>query len=261
MSLEQQIAALVDASNNLTGAVNGKITEIDKKVDDAVKDLQNAFPSEYQKYSLRTHYVDPVNGSDSNDGSDWGNAVKTLKKAFGLGVGALHQKIYSAVGKHVITDYAVTQASTVEIIGPNQSHYPNGYYSEATSAIIHFDKTANVASSLYVKLFGNLFMNNFVFTFEGNADSTDVKNCAFYGFGNLGLRLPLFVFDSANRGIMTPGNNFNPWSSLGSELPQFEGEAGFYVKGNGSTCIVNMDRAIDRTAGMQQKAGSVVVLS
>lgn len=31
MSLEQQVAALVQASNNLTGAVNGKIQEIDQK--------------------------------------------------------------------------------------------------------------------------------------------------------------------------------------------------------------------------------------
>ncbi|WP_256382809.1 hypothetical protein [Photobacterium toruni] len=35
MSLEQQIGALVKASENLTGAVNGKIGEIDKEVDAA----------------------------------------------------------------------------------------------------------------------------------------------------------------------------------------------------------------------------------
>ncbi|MEC6831236.1 hypothetical protein VXS06_05580 [Photobacterium toruni] len=37
MSLEQQIGALVKASENLTGAVNGKIGEIDKEVDAATK--------------------------------------------------------------------------------------------------------------------------------------------------------------------------------------------------------------------------------
>ncbi|MEZ8800559.1 hypothetical protein AB6D78_05130 [Vibrio splendidus] len=39
MSLEQQIASLVDASNNLTGAVNGKTGEIDKRMEVAEKDF------------------------------------------------------------------------------------------------------------------------------------------------------------------------------------------------------------------------------
>ncbi|MCD9523718.1 hypothetical protein GLP14_12920 [Photobacterium carnosum] len=41
MSLEQQIGALVKASENLTGAVNGKIGEIDKEVDAATKKFDN----------------------------------------------------------------------------------------------------------------------------------------------------------------------------------------------------------------------------
>ncbi|HFQ5182611.1 TPA: hypothetical protein ACGUW2_004640 [Vibrio vulnificus] len=39
MSLEQQIAALVEASNNLTSAVNGKIDEIDSKVEEATRKI------------------------------------------------------------------------------------------------------------------------------------------------------------------------------------------------------------------------------
>ena len=36
MSLETQIAALVEAANSLTNAVSGKMAEIDQAVDDAV---------------------------------------------------------------------------------------------------------------------------------------------------------------------------------------------------------------------------------
>lgn len=41
MSLEQQIGALVKASENLTGAVNGKIGEIDKEVEQAKKEFHS----------------------------------------------------------------------------------------------------------------------------------------------------------------------------------------------------------------------------
>jgi len=40
MSLESQIAALVQASNNLTSAVNGKIGEIDKEMDTALAQFE-----------------------------------------------------------------------------------------------------------------------------------------------------------------------------------------------------------------------------
>ncbi|OBU19274.1 hypothetical protein CTM88_19505 [Photobacterium aquimaris] len=52
MSLEQQIGALVKASENLTGAVNGKIGEIDKKVEVA--------ESEFEKW--RANFSETING-------------------------------------------------------------------------------------------------------------------------------------------------------------------------------------------------------
>ncbi|MBO0165095.1 hypothetical protein J0692_22865 [Vibrio alginolyticus] len=76
MSLEQQVANLVDASNKLTGAVNGKMTQIDKKVDDAIAELTAA--SGNQK---KTVWVS-MNGSDSNDGSSEDKAYLTFSKAF-----------------------------------------------------------------------------------------------------------------------------------------------------------------------------------
>ncbi|KFA98776.1 hypothetical protein [Vibrio sp. ER1A] len=49
MSLEQQVTALVDASNNLTGAVTGKISEIDQRVDRAENEY-NQFKDDIQEY-------------------------------------------------------------------------------------------------------------------------------------------------------------------------------------------------------------------
>ncbi len=45
MSLEQQVAALVDASNKLTGAVNGKIGEIDQRMTQAEQEFDNYIAS------------------------------------------------------------------------------------------------------------------------------------------------------------------------------------------------------------------------
>ncbi|MBE4471851.1 hypothetical protein HJ009_22680 [Vibrio parahaemolyticus] len=261
MSLTQDIANMVQAANNLTSEVVGKMTQIDQKVDQAVSDLNNAFPSKYQEFSERTHYVSLSGGSDSNDGKSWSSAFKTFKAALDAGKGALSQTIYLSEGVHIINERLYPRADTVTVIGNNQSHYPSGNYSDATSTVLHIDKTTDIRTGLVTKLFGSLYMNMCIYRFEGQADNSSVENCAFYGLGNIGLRLPLFVFDSVNRGVMTAGNNFNPFSSLGAELPQFNGEPAYYVKGNGSTCILNLDRAVDRTTGMQQKSGSVVVLS
>lgn len=74
MSLEQQIAALVDASNNLTGAINGKVKEIDKAVDDAVTGIPQAIADNL----YRVVYLDQTNGSDSNDGT-YGKPVQSMR--------------------------------------------------------------------------------------------------------------------------------------------------------------------------------------
>ena len=53
MSLEQQIGALVKASENLTGAVNGKIGEIDKEVDAATKKFDQFIGNADSRYMTR----------------------------------------------------------------------------------------------------------------------------------------------------------------------------------------------------------------
>lgn len=71
MSLETQIAALVTAANNLTGAVNGKMTEIDAAVLAAVQAIPNM---------AKTLYVDAVAGSDAALGTS-AAPLKTIGEA------------------------------------------------------------------------------------------------------------------------------------------------------------------------------------
>lgn len=70
MSLEQQVAALVDAANNLTSSVNNKMSGIDQKVNAAVK----AIPELYKEY-----YVSP-SGNDNNLGTQ-AEPLKTVRQA------------------------------------------------------------------------------------------------------------------------------------------------------------------------------------
>lgn len=71
MSLEQHIAALVSAANNLTGAVNGKMDEIDEAVQAAVE----AIPELHKEI-----YVSSDTGNDNNLG-DKNTPLKTIKEA------------------------------------------------------------------------------------------------------------------------------------------------------------------------------------
>ncbi|MBB3141218.1 hypothetical protein [Halomonas organivorans] len=81
MSLEQQISALVSAANNLTGAVNGKMSQIDRKVDEATA----AVPDAIRSMAEMTVCVDTEEGDDANDGSAQA-PLKTLSSALHLHV-------------------------------------------------------------------------------------------------------------------------------------------------------------------------------
>lgn len=79
MSLENQVAALVSAANNLTSQVAGKMSEIDQKVDTALQ----AVPNEVLKQLGKTIFIDQLNGNDSNDGSS-DRPIKTFSRAAAL---------------------------------------------------------------------------------------------------------------------------------------------------------------------------------
>lgn len=78
MALEEQVAELVSASNNLTNTVSGKMAEIDRRVDEATTEIEDRFLS----LSRKVYYVDGILGVDTNDGLTATTALKTLSRAY-----------------------------------------------------------------------------------------------------------------------------------------------------------------------------------
>lgn len=65
MSLEQQVANLVEASNNLTGAVNGKVAEIDQRMTQAENEFDQFIEDAAERY--KTHM-----SNNFKVGGEWG---------------------------------------------------------------------------------------------------------------------------------------------------------------------------------------------
>ncbi|MGM6040953.1 hypothetical protein ABLA37_22415 [Vibrio parahaemolyticus] len=133
MSLEQQIAALVDASNNLTGAVNGKITEIDQRVDNAEQEYQQLIEgirSDFPFYRITKNQELKIGGALTSgltgtpDG--WINRKEsahtceilidsqsgTLPSAKHPEVQALFTDLKGGVPQHTQPDFAIMRVST-----------------------------------------------------------------------------------------------------------------------------------------------------
>lgn len=77
MALEDQVADLVAASNNLTSEVNGKISQIDQKVNQATSEVTEKIRQQFDV----TFYVDAESGSDSNDGLTSSRPLATINSA------------------------------------------------------------------------------------------------------------------------------------------------------------------------------------
>lgn len=106
MALEQTIADLVSAANNLTSSVNGKMGEIDQAVDAAVAGI----PAAVRKNMGRTVYLDQSAGSDSNDGTSPSKAFATMSK-----VGS-ETPAGSTVFVQLVSDYEFSEAEKVAFV-------------------------------------------------------------------------------------------------------------------------------------------------
>lgn len=130
MSLETQIAALVTASNNLTGAVNGKMTQIDQKVVTATA----AVPAEINKRMSMTLYVDAVNGLDSNSGASWALAKATIEGAVGAVPRGSMVEVHLKAGQtHRVKDYVDCSKKAVLIYGQSFVYNDRSTYVELRS--------------------------------------------------------------------------------------------------------------------------------
>ena len=164
MSLEQQIGALVKASENLTGAVNGKIGEIDKTVTQKVKELDQKFEEEKNAfYSLGnfknvrmvvpwvgdgTHYVYLLlHMEPSADENPYADSQSSGLERYGFGQ---YGEIY--IGR-ITSDYSAIY------FGRFSFHSVRGF-GDASSAIVATSFTYGIQEPAIVKNFphdGKLF--------------------------------------------------------------------------------------------------------
>lgn len=100
MSVEEQLSNAVQACNNLAAAVNGKIQQIDEKVDAATGSVPNVIKT----MSERVFYVDSVNGSDGNDGLSNAKAFKNISAIANLLIPGGTYTVYLSPGEHYIDD-------------------------------------------------------------------------------------------------------------------------------------------------------------
>lgn len=105
MALEQDIAELVQASNNLTGVVEGKIKEIDKAVASAVSGIPEAVRDE----SHKRLYLDSINGDDNNSGLSVNSPLKTFRKASSL---TMHGGV---VEIYLLNDYIFSSTESIPV--------------------------------------------------------------------------------------------------------------------------------------------------
>ncbi|HDQ4100721.1 TPA: hypothetical protein P8P07_005849 [Pseudomonas aeruginosa] len=131
MSLETQIAALVTAANNLTGAVNGKMNEIDQKVAAAT----GAVPAQINARLRMLLYVDPVSGSNANTGASFALAKKTIAGAISEVPSGGFATIYLKEGvAHELTADISVENKTIHIYGFGHIWNDRNSYVEIVSA-------------------------------------------------------------------------------------------------------------------------------
>ncbi|HAV1337885.1 TPA: hypothetical protein JG819_004548 [Vibrio parahaemolyticus] len=96
----QEIGALIDSVNEMTATVAGKMGQIDKKVDDAVKEVNEAIPTAIESALTPKYYVDPVNGDNNHKGTSEATAFKTIYKAISMVKAGADGAVYLMRGTH-----------------------------------------------------------------------------------------------------------------------------------------------------------------
>lgn len=129
MSLEQTIADLVAASNNLTGAVNSKMGDIDTRMSQAEQEFEQFtgqdFPQRVSEARSIKIYVDTTSGDDNNTGLSISSPVKTFGKVREVSGG--NNTIYDIVevriegGSSLFLDTAISAKSEIRIVGKGGS--------------------------------------------------------------------------------------------------------------------------------------------
>lgn len=216
MSLEAQIAALVQASNNLTGAVNGKMAQIDKKVDDAVNAVPQAIIDNFSQKSVR---LDPVTGNDSSPNGPF----RTLSAAVASvpDGGSLNISLPNGSGQKVIelAEAIYIGSRRVTISGGSWNMEALGLKLPIIKPLARKDEATNrtvFRGYFYGDPGGRIYFRNVRFELPRKYAGTDVEHS---GAGSLiygGLSLTMFNWDSTGHHIYYENGTEDPMPFLRS---------------------------------------------
>lgn len=126
MSVEEQLSNAVQAANNLTAAVNGKMGQIDQKVDSFA---QNA-PAIARAQANKTVFLSE-SGNDSNDGLSIDRPKRTLQAAVNEGLVGGVLIIY--LDSDFLLEQNVTFASNIVIYTTSRFSQANGRRAKLTA--------------------------------------------------------------------------------------------------------------------------------
>lgn len=126
MSVEEQLSNAVQAANNLTAAVNGKMGQIDQKVDSFA---QNA-PAIARAQANKTVFLSE-SGNDSNDGLSIDRPKRTLQAAVNEGLVGGVLVIY--LDSDFLLEQNVTFASNIVIYTTSRFSQANGRRAKLTA--------------------------------------------------------------------------------------------------------------------------------
>lgn len=172
MSLEQQVANLVEASNNLTGAVNGKIGEIDERMTEAEQEFEQFQSSADDRYMTRT-------GKSVYVGGD-------ADKFYPVFIPAVHAGIANLqISRAVHDDRTWAGAMTAQFLLQNNSWggYPSFFVMDAYGHAFHgaTGTPADVKTDGFISDYENgvVFVYGAIFWLRGNHTyriSSSLKN-------------------------------------------------------------------------------------
>lgn len=117
MSLENQIANLVGAANNLTSEVAGKMRQIDNKVDAATQ----AVPEAIKSATYTRLFVNGTTGSDANDGLHSSRPKKSIENAVKAVPDGFIGRIDLSPGEYRLEDSINISGKVISIHGDSQN--------------------------------------------------------------------------------------------------------------------------------------------
>lgn len=95
---DNQFQPLIDSVRKQTAAVEGKMAEIDQKVDEATASVPNTIKA----MSVGSYYVDCNDGNDANDGTSPSKAFRNISAILGRLMPGGHYMVYLSPGEHYV---------------------------------------------------------------------------------------------------------------------------------------------------------------